>query len=53
MVTFSHIPYSDALQIGKQQRAIMDKLLQDSEIRQNWEQMNFEGIPILEGYFNA
>jgi kynurenine 3-monooxygenase len=53
MVTFSHIPYAVALATGKKQKAIMDQLMQNPEIRAHWEQMDFKGIELLDAYFSS
>jgi kynurenine 3-monooxygenase len=45
MVTFSaHIPYSEALRLGKIQNAVMDKVMQMPDIETIWEGLDFEGI---------
>ncbi len=45
MVTFREdIRYSDALAIGQKQKKIMDGVMQTSDIENNWEHLNFEGI---------
>lgn len=45
MVTFSEqIRYSDALKTGQVQKAIMDEVMADKDIRKNWESLNFEHI---------
>lgn len=36
-VTFSHIPYSEALAAGKKQAKIMDKVMKMENIHQNWD----------------
>ena len=37
-VTFSHIPYADALKAGNQQREIMDQIMEIKNIHENWDQ---------------
>lgn len=37
MVTFSHIPYHEALKRGKQQDAIMDEVMKMQDIEHNWQ----------------
>ena len=45
MVTFNdHIRYSDALAKGQKQRVIMDKVMQDKNIFENWERLDFSAI---------
>lgn len=45
MVTFSaHIPYSEALRLGKIQNAIMDRVMQIPDIERTWEGLDFEEI---------
>ena len=45
MVTFKEqIRYSDALEIGKKQKAIMDKVMAQNNIHKNWESLDFESI---------
>jgi len=39
-VTFSHIPYSEALAAGKKQDRIMDQVMQKSDIENNWDNEN-------------
>ncbi len=51
MVTFSHIPYSKALAIGKKQEAVMDRLMKMDEVRNNWQVMDFTGMSALDEYF--
>ena len=41
-VTFSHRPYSEALEIGDQQAAIMDKILKISDIEDTWDSVEVE-----------
>jgi len=43
MVTFSHIPYSDALKEGQRQDAIMENILSWDGIEQNWENLEVFG----------
>ncbi len=44
MVTFSHIPYSEALRIGRKQDEIMAKVLKREGIFRNWQTLDFEAI---------
>ncbi|MDX5479687.1 MAG: FAD-dependent monooxygenase [Cyclobacteriaceae bacterium] len=44
MVTFSDMPYSEAYAQGKLQEAIMDKVMRDPLITQNWNKMDYEDI---------
>src|SRR5690554_3466682 len=37
-VTFSHIPYSEALAAGNRQRKIMDEVMKMENIHQNWDE---------------
>ena len=36
-VTFSHIPYAEALKAGQRQQAIMDQVITDPDIAKNWD----------------
>lgn len=36
LVTFSHIPYSEAMEKGKFQKAIMDEIMQQKDIHERW-----------------
>jgi len=42
MVTFSHTPYSEALQIGDRQEAIMQHVMQTSDIEDQWDSKEVE-----------
>lgn len=45
MVTFKEqMRYSDALEMGKKQKVIMDKVMAQSNIHKNWESLDFESI---------
>lgn len=45
MVTFhDEIRYSDAQEMGKRQKAIMDKVMATPDIEKNWEKLNFAEI---------
>lgn len=44
MVTFSDIPYSEAYAQGKLQESIMDKVMADPLITQNWNKLDYEDI---------
>lgn len=44
MVTFSDMPYSEAYAQGKLQEAIMDKVMRDPLITQNWDKLDYEDI---------
>ncbi|KAA3650228.1 MAG: FAD-dependent monooxygenase [Bacteroidetes bacterium] len=41
-VTFSHIPYSEALANGKRQEKIMDQIMAKENIQQNWDTLEIE-----------
>lgn len=41
-VTFSHIPYSEALKKGKEQEKIMDEIMKTEGIRENWDSQEIE-----------
>ena len=40
MVTFSHMPYAEALRIGKIQQSIMDEVMKLPDIETTWESMD-------------
>lgn len=44
MVTFSEIRYSDALKIGKKQEAIMTEVMQQHDIKRNWDTLDYDKI---------
>lgn len=44
MVTFSDLRYSEALEIGKKQQKIMDKVLEQEAIEENWQSLDFESL---------
>jgi kynurenine 3-monooxygenase len=44
MVTFSDLRYSEALEIGKKQQAIMDEVMNRNDIFENWKSLDFEEI---------
>ena len=44
MVTFSDLRYSEAIEIGKKQQAIMDEVMEKPDILENWEIIDLEGI---------
>lgn len=44
MVTFSDLRYSEALEIGRKQQKIMDKVLEQPDIAMNWENLDFQSI---------
>lgn len=44
MVTFSHLPYAEALRIGRKQDEIMAKVLRREGIFRNWRTLNFREI---------
>ena len=44
MVTFSSTPYSEAYALGKLQQKIMDKIMADPLITQNWDKLDYEDI---------
>lgn len=41
MVTFSHTPYREALAKGRQQDQIMRTVMQNQEVRANWQHLDF------------
>ncbi len=47
MVTFSTLPYAEALERGKQQQRIMDRLMQLPEVRHSWQHFDFGQVPEL------
>ncbi len=45
MVTFKEqMRYSEALEMGKKQKAIMDKVMAQNNIHKNWESLDFQSI---------
>lgn len=44
MVTFSDMPYSEAYAQGKLQKKIMDKVMSNPLITQNWDKLDYEDI---------
>jgi kynurenine 3-monooxygenase len=41
MVTFSpEVPYSEALRVGDEQKAVMDRIMQRPDIEQNWNEQS-------------
>jgi kynurenine 3-monooxygenase len=44
MVTFSDMPYSEAYILGKLQEKIMDRVMSDPLITENWDKMDYEDI---------
>lgn len=44
MVTFSDMPYSEAYILGKLQEKIMDRVMADPLVTENWEKMDYEDI---------
>ena len=44
MVTFTHMPYSEALSEGKKKDIIMDQIMQIPDIQKNWKNLDFEEI---------
>lgn len=44
MVTFSNIPYSEAYTQGKLQEMVMDKVMANPLITQNWDKLDYEDI---------
>ncbi len=44
MVTFSHTPYSEAYAQGKLQEAIMNKVMSNPLITENWDKLDYEEI---------
>ena len=52
MVTFSHIPYAEALANGQKQKQIMDEVMKIKNIESKWETLDFNKIEILNQYLN-
>jgi len=44
MVTFSDLRYSEACEIGMKQQRIMDEVMQQPDVLENWENLNLEQI---------
>ena len=44
MVTFSHMPYAEALEVGKLHDQIMEKVMEQPDIHDNWENLDFGAI---------
>ncbi len=44
MVTFSHLPYSYALKVGKKQDEIMKKIMKKENLEATWESLDWEEI---------
>ena len=44
MVTFSHLPYSYALNTGKKQEQIMNEIMKQEDIENNWQNLDWEDI---------
>jgi len=44
MVTFSDLRYSEALSLGKKQQAIMNDLMETSDLSEHWETLDYEQI---------
>ncbi|WP_375560519.1 FAD-dependent oxidoreductase [Bernardetia sp. OM2101] len=44
MVTFSHLPYSYALNTGKKQEQIMNEIMKKEDIENNWQSLDWEEI---------
>ena len=44
MVTFSDLRYSEALEIGRKQQKIMDKVMEQESLEEHWESLDFESI---------
>ena len=44
MVTFSHLPYSYALNTGKKQEQIMNEIMKKKDIENTWKNLNWEEI---------
>ena len=44
MVTFSHIPYSEALRIGEKHDKIMDEVMQLPGIENQWENLDYKAL---------
>lgn len=48
MIAFSHIPYADALRLGRKQDAIMQQIMTIPYIEEKWQDLDYE--PMLKGY---
>jgi kynurenine 3-monooxygenase len=48
MIAFSHIPYADALRLGRKQDAIMQQIMTTPDIEEKWQDLDYE--PMLKGY---
>jgi kynurenine 3-monooxygenase len=46
MVTFSHTPYSEALEIGKKQDEIMAEIMKNKKLIENWETVDWKKVMI-------
>lgn len=44
MVTFSHIPYAEALSKGKRQDEIMNQVLETPHLEHKWQELDFDAI---------
>jgi kynurenine 3-monooxygenase len=44
MVTFSDLRYSEALKLGKKQQAIMDEVMNNPDVFENWESLDLRSI---------
>ena len=44
MVTFSHIPYHKALQVGQKQDKIMKEIMNKENIHENWENLDWQNL---------
>ena len=53
MIAFSHMPYHKAVRISKQQAAIIDNLLADEEVRNNYQHYNFRDSHHLKAFLNG
>ncbi len=44
MVTFSHMPYAEALAAGEKKRKVMDEVMKMPSIETNWRELDFDRI---------
>lgn len=44
MIAFSHIPYAEALRLGKKQDAIMQQIMATPSIEEKWSQLDYKTI---------
>lgn len=44
MVTFSHIPYAEAMRIGREQKTLMEEVMQSLSHHEDWKSLDFDEI---------